>query len=77
MRRRVTTTNKPPVSKTPKKPVCKLGKDDSVSFIIGKVQRTLRKAGMEDKVTEFRERAVACQSYEEVLQVVREYIEIE
>ena len=76
MRRRV-TANKPPVRKTPKKPVCKLGKEDSVSFIIGKVQRTLRKAEMEDKVTEFRERAIACYLYEEVLRVVMEYVEVE
>ena len=59
------------------KPQCKLiGEDGNVFFIIGKVTRTLKEFGYPDKAKEFQEKATASKSYDEVLQLVMDYVEI-
>lgn len=61
------------------KPHCKLiGEDGNVFNIIGKVSRTLKKFGYPDKAKEFTEKAMNdCKSYDEVLQLVMDYVVIE
>lgn len=59
------------------KPECELiGQDGNVFFIIGRVIKTLRRAGMNDKADEFDEKYKECESYDEVLQLAMEYVEI-
>ena len=59
------------------KPQCKLiGEDGNVFFIIGKVTRTLKEFGYPDKAKEFKEKATASKSYDEVLQLAMDYVEI-
>lgn len=60
------------------KPKCKLiGEDGNVFSIIGKVSRTLKMAGLEDEAKEFVGKAFAAKSYDEVLQIVLDYVEVE
>lgn len=60
------------------KPTCKLsGTDGNVFAIIGKVSRTLKVAGLKGKAAEFRSRATSLGSYDEVLQLCFEYVEVE
>lgn len=60
------------------KPVVKLvGTDGNVFIVIGTVSRTLRRNGLPDKAIEFSERAIDCESYDEVLRLVSEYVEVE
>jgi hypothetical protein len=60
------------------KPVCKLvGTDGNVFSIIGKVSSTLKRAGQHDKATQFMTRAFASDSYEDVLCLCSEYVEVE
>ena len=60
------------------KPQCKLiGEDGNVFHIIFKVARTLKDFGYEDKAVEFKRKATKeCKSYDEVLQLVMDYVEI-
>jgi hypothetical protein len=59
------------------KPACKLiGEDGNVFAIIGNVSRTLKRAGQRDKAKEWVERATSCHSYDEVLNLIGEYVEI-
>jgi hypothetical protein len=59
------------------KPRCKLiGEDDNVFNVIGRVRRALLDAGQDDEAREFVERAFRCGSYDEVLQLVLEYVEV-
>lgn len=60
------------------KPNCKLiGTDSNVFAIIGTVRRTLRRAGQEDRAKEFTERAMTSSSYDDVLALVFDYVEVE
>jgi hypothetical protein len=60
------------------KPVCKLvGTDGNVFSIIGKVSTTLKRSGEHDKAKEFMTRAMASHSYEDVLCLCSEYVEVE
>jgi len=60
------------------KPVCKLiGEDGNVFNIIGKVAKTLRRAGLEKEYKEFTVKAESAQSYDEILTLTKEYVEIE
>ena len=55
------------------KPTCKLvGTDGNVFAIIANVSECLNKA----QAHEFENRAIACDSYDEVLRVVMEYAEV-
>lgn len=40
-----------------------IGEDGNVFFIIGRVTKTLRAAGLQDEVKEFTEKAFNCGSY--------------
>ena len=58
-------------------PICRLiGTDGSVFAIIGRVQRALREAGQPERAAAFVERAFKARSYDEVLQLCRELVEV-
>lgn len=60
------------------KPMCKLtGTDGNAFAIIGKVSRTLKRAGMVERATEFSDKAFKAHSYDEILQLCSEYVEVE
>lgn len=60
------------------KPVCKLiGKDGNAFSIIGNVSRTLKKAGQKEKAKEFTEKAMEQPSYDDLLILVHDYVEVE
>jgi hypothetical protein len=59
------------------KPICKLvGTDGNVFAIIGKVSAALKKAGHPDKASQFTAKAFQSGSYDEVLRLVMEYVEV-
>ncbi len=59
------------------KPRCKLiDEDGNVFNIIGRVRAALWEAGQDDEAREFVARAFRCRSYDEVLRLVLEYIEM-
>lgn len=59
------------------KPRVKLtGTDGNVFAIIGKVSGALKDAGQGAKAKEFRDKAMAAQSYDEVLQMLFSYVEV-
>ena len=58
------------------KPECELiGTDGNVFAIIGKVSHTLKRAGQREQAQEFTDKAMKCGSYDEVLQLLMEYVE--
>lgn len=60
------------------KPKCKLiGTDGNVFSIIGKVSDILRKNKKHELAKEFRKKSTECHSYDEVLRLVTEYVEVE
>ena len=60
------------------KPTCKLiGTDGNVFSIIGKVSAVLKRAGQADKAKEFTEKAFNAGSYDEVLAMLDDYVEVE
>ena len=60
------------------KPRCKLsGEDGNVFAIIANVSRTLKRAGLRDKAEEFKAKAPKAGSYDNVLQLCMEYVEVE
>jgi hypothetical protein len=60
------------------KPVAKLeGEDGNVFNIIGIVCKALKKAGQADKAKEFSEKAFTCDSYDAVLRLLHNYVEVE
>ena len=59
-------------------PVCRLiGTDGNVFAIIGKVRRALREAGQPERAAAFVERAFQAHSYDEVLQLCLEFVEVQ
>jgi len=64
------------ISSNEKPKVKLLGEDGNAYYIIGKVSKTLRKAGLGEKVKEFQSKATSG-DYNHLLQVVMEYCEIE
>jgi len=59
------------------KPECKLlGEDGNVFNIICLVSRALKKDEQEDKAKEFRTKAMECSSYDEVLRLTDEYVDV-
>lgn len=59
------------------KPECKLiGEDGNVFYIIGKVKRTLIQHNQRSEADEFVKRAFSSGSYEEVLSICQDYVEI-
>ena len=60
------------------KPRCKLiGEDGNIFNLIGIAARSLRRVGLEDKVTEMSQRVMQSQSYTEALSIIMEYVEVE
>ncbi len=60
------------------KPTCKLaGTDGNVFAIIGRVSKTLERAHQHELAKEFREKAFAAGSYDEVLVLCFDYVEVE
>jgi hypothetical protein len=65
------------MSSIPAKPTCKLiGTDGNAFSIIGRVRRALTKAGQGDRAREFVEKAYRADSYDGVLQLCLEYVEV-
>ncbi len=59
------------------KPECKLiGEDGNVFNIIGQVSKVLKEAGQSNIAKEFTDRAFASSSYDEVLRLCQEYVEV-
>lgn len=59
------------------KPKCRLsGTDGNVFAIIGKVSDSLKKAKQHGKSAEFIQRAMSQESYEDVLSLCDEYVEV-
>jgi hypothetical protein len=60
------------------KPTCKLaGEDGNIFFILGRVSRTLKENGKAEQAKEVSERVMASGSYDEALQIIMEYVEVE
>lgn len=60
------------------KPVCNLTDCDSNVFVLaGRVSRTLKRAGLADKATEFQGKLSTCKSYDEALRLMMQYVEVE
>lgn len=60
------------------KPVCKLiGTDGNVFALMGKVSSALKKAGMLEQTKECASRIMNSGSYDEALQIMMEYVEVE
>ena len=63
---------------TGSKPRCRLsGEDGNVYAIIGRVKAALRGVGLNDQASEFQKKAMACGSYDEVLALCDDYVEVE
>ena len=61
---------------SPRKPECQLtGINGNVFSIIGAVGRALRMDGQRDREKEWRTAAMACRSYDAVLQLLHDYVE--
>jgi len=59
------------------KPECKLsGTDGNVFAIIGNVSNTLKKNGFKEAANEFVDKAFKAGSYDEVLILCHEYVEV-
>jgi hypothetical protein len=60
------------------KPRCKLtGTNGNVYALAGRVSSTLKRAGMEDEAQEMKDRIKVCASYDEALQIMMEYVDVE
>ena len=60
------------------KPKCKLtGTDGNVFALAGLVGQTLKRAGLHDKAQEFYGKLPKCKSYDEALQLMMEYVDVE
>jgi hypothetical protein len=63
--------------KSNKLPTVKLvGTDGNVFNIMSKTRKALKDAGLKDEAEAFVKRAMACQSYDEVLRLVMTYCDI-
>lgn len=65
------------MSSNPARPPCKLiGEDGNVFSIIGRVRKALREDGQDARAREFVEKAYRSGSYDAVLQLCLEYVEV-
>ena len=53
-----------------------IGEDGNAFAIIGKVSGALKRAGLRDEATEFTAKAMECGSYDELLRLVMETVEV-
>lgn len=66
------------MTELPEKPRCNLTDcDGNVFSIIGRVGKTLKRAGLTDRANEFYGRAKDAESYDAVLRLCFEYVEVE
>ena len=56
---------------------CLIGENGNVFNIIGRVSKALKRAGQKEQAEEFTNKAFACLSYDEVLALLHEYVEVE
>jgi len=62
---------------TASKPRCRLvGTDGNVFSIIGHVKRALERAGQRERASEFAAKAMQSKSYDEVLALCFEYVDV-
>ena len=54
-----------------------IGEDGNIFYIIGKVSRELKRNGQNAEATEMCNRIYKSDSYDKVLQIVMEYVDIE
>ncbi|OIJ13534.1 hypothetical protein BKP37_09595 [Anaerobacillus alkalilacustris] len=60
------------------KPTCKLvGEDGNIFSILGRVSRALKENGKADEAKEVIEQVMLSGSYDEALQIMMEYVEVE
>jgi len=60
------------------KPTCKLiGEDGNVFNLLGKVSKVLKENNLHDQVKEMTDRVFNSSSYDEVLRIFADYVEIE
>lgn len=60
------------------KPKCKLtGQDGNVFNLIGIVKRTMEKAGLRNEAKEMMKRCFGSSSYDEALQIMMEYVDVQ
>lgn len=60
------------------KPQCRLvGEDGNIFFVLGRVRQALKASGKNDQVQEVSERVMASGSYDEALQIIMEYVDVE
>lgn len=65
-------------AKMPEKPTCRLvGTDGNVFAVIGTVTRCLKTAGQPERAEEFTKAAFASRSYNEVLGLCFDYVDVE
>lgn len=58
--------------------MCKLiGTDGNIFNLVGIVSRTLRKAGIATEAKEMADKVFATTSYDQALQIIMEYVEVE
>lgn len=59
------------------KPDCKLiGEDGNVFNLMGIASKTLKRNGMQDEAKEMNSRIFDCESYNEALSIIGEYVNI-
>jgi hypothetical protein len=62
---------------TDTKPHCKLtGTSGNVFSVIGAVSKALKKAGQRERAAEFTAKAIGCGSYDEVLRLCFDYVDV-
>lgn len=54
-----------------------IGEDGNVFAIIGRVSKALKRAGQREKAKEFTDKAMKSGSYDEVLRLCMDYVEVE
>ncbi len=60
------------------KPRCKLvGEDGNIFAVLGRVRRALRESGQPEQADEVTDRVTQAGSYEEALQIIMGYVDVE
>ena len=60
------------------KPKCKLiGMEGNIFCLLGRVSQTLKQNGQIDKAKEVSQRVIASRSYNEALQIIMDYVDVE
>lgn len=54
-----------------------VGEDGNIFSILGRCRREMRRVGQLDQFNEMSDKVQSCKSYDEALQVIMEYVEVE